>query len=242
MARGLRMKLETGQAFYGQKVGILVFSTKTPRIPGDAGHGGSFPYQVRYEIVEGGFADLITGSAGIKDAILKAGQNLTRLGIRAIIGDCGMMSLYQDCLGKELGVLFAGSSLCLIPTVWQLIGRHGTIGIITGHSKLLGRQHLKHSGWDEDMDISMQGMEDQKHFREIVIEGGLHLNREAMLKDVLEAGKKLREKTPGLRAVIFECSNLATYSSALAEELELPVFDTISAANLLEYGVHPPRY
>ena len=30
--------------------------------------------------------------------------------------------------------------------------------------------------------------------------------------------------------------------SALAEELELPVFDTISAANLLEYGVHPPRY
>lgn len=236
------MKLETGQAFYGQKVGILVFSTKTPRIPGDAGHGGSFPYQVRYEIVEGGFADLITGSAGIKDAILKAGQNLTRLGIRAIIGDCGMMSLYQDCLGKELGVLFAGSSLCLIPTVWQLIGRHGTIGIITGHSKLLGRQHLKHSGWDEDMDISIQGMEDQKHFREIVIEGGLHLNREAMLKDVLEAGKKLREKTPGLRAVIFECSNLATYSSALAEELELPIFDTISAANLLEYGVHPPRY
>ena len=236
------MKLETGQAFYGQKVGILVFSTKTPRIPGDAGHGGSFPYQVRYEIVEGGFADLITGSAGIKDAILKAGQNLTRLGIRAIIGDCGMMSLYQDCLGKELGVLFAGSSLCLIPTVWQLIGRHGTIGIINGHSKLLGRQHLKHSGWDEDMDISIQGMEDQKHFREIVIEGGLHLNREAMLKDVLEAGKKLREKTPGLRAVIFECSNLATYSSALAEELELPVFDTISAANLLEYGVHPPRY
>ena len=159
------MKLETGQAFYGQKVGILVFSTKTPRIPGDAGHGGSFPYQVRYEIVEGGFADLITGSAGIKDAILKAGQNLTRLGIRAIIGDCGMMSLYQDCLGKELGVLFAGSSLCLIPTVWQLIGRHGTIGIITGHSKLLGRQHLKHSGWDEDMDISIQGMEEQKHFR-----------------------------------------------------------------------------
>ena len=96
------MKLETGQAFYGQKVGILVFSTKTPRIPGDAGHGGSFPYQVRYEIVEGGFADLITGSAGIKDAILKAGQNLTRLGIRAIIGDCGMMSLYQDFMSEEI--------------------------------------------------------------------------------------------------------------------------------------------
>ena len=58
----------------------------------------------------------------------------------------------------------------------------------------------------------------------------------------MEAGKKLREKTPGLLEVIFECSNLASYSSALAVELELPVFDTISAANVLEYGVHPPRY
>lgn len=236
------MKLQTGQAFYGQHVGILVFSTLTPRIPGDAGHGESFSYQVRYEIVEGGFADLITGSPEIKNAIFKAGKNLADRGIRAIVGDCGMMSLYQDCLGKELGILFAGSSLCLIPTVWQLIGRGGTIGIITGHSQLLGEKHLRNSGWDDTIRISVQGMEDEEHFREIVIEGGFHLDRELMLRDVLNAGRKLREKTPDLRAVIFECSNLATYSADLAEELELPVFDTISAANLLEYSVHPPIY
>lgn len=236
------MKLQTGQAFYGQHVGILVFSTVTPRIPGDAGHGGTFSYQVRYEIVEGGFADLITGSPEIKEAILKAGKKLTGLGIRAIVGDCGMMSLYQDCLGKELGVPFAGSSLCLIPSLWQMIGRSGSIGIITGHSGLLGEAHLRNSGWNEGIKLSIQGMEDQKHFRETVILGGLDLDKELMLQDVLDAGRKLKSKTPDLRAVIFECSNLATYSADLAQELDVPVFDTISAANLLAYGVKPPRY
>ena len=59
---------------------------------------------------------------------------------------------------------------------------------------------------------------------------------------VLAAGEKLRAKTPDLRAVIFECSNLSTYSADLAEALGVPVFDTLSAANLLAYAVRPPRY
>jgi hypothetical protein len=42
--------------------------------------------------------------------------------------------------------------------------------------------------------------------------------------------------------VIFECSNLATYSADLCELLGVPVFDTISTANLLSYAANPPRY
>ena len=38
------------------------------------------------------------------------------------------------------------------------------------------------------------------------------------------------------------CSNLATYSADLHELLGGPVFDTISAANLLAYGAAPPKY
>ena len=85
-------------------------------------------------------------------------------------------------------------------------------------------------------------MQDEAHFDEIVIRGGLALDVDRMRGDVLAAGEKLRAKTPDLRAVIFECSNLATYSADLAEALGVPVFDTLSAANLLAYAVHPPRY
>ena len=153
-----------------------------------------------------------------------------------------MMSLYQDCLGAELGVLFAGSSLCQIPTIWQLIGRQGEIGIITGHSELLGERHLRSSGWTNDIPLVIQGMQDEEHFLEIVIHGGLALDVDRMRGDVLSAGEKLRQKAKDLRAVIFECSNLATYSADLHELLGGPVFDTISAANLLAYGAAPPKY
>lgn len=232
----------TGYPFYGQDVGVLVFSTVTPRAPGDAGNVASFSYPVRYEVVQGGFADLIEGGAEIKANLLAAGQNLTRAGIRAIIGDCGMMSLYQDCLGAELGIPFAGSSLCQIPMIWQLLGRQGSIGIITGNSEMLKEAHLRASGWTDGIGLSIQGMQDEAHFNEIVIQGGLALDVDRMRADVLNAGRKLKEKTPDLRALIFECSNLATYSAYLAEVLDVPVFDILSAANLLAYAVHPPRY
>ena len=114
--------------------------------------------------------------------------------------------------------------------------------MITGHSKLLGERHLRSSGWTDEIGLIVQGMEDEPHFTEIVINGGLDLNIDSMRRDVLNAGRKLRKKTPDLRAVIFECSNLATYSADLKDLLGVPVFDTISAANLLSYAVNPPRY
>lgn len=236
------MSVAFGYPFYGQATGVLVFENIAPRVPGDAGHAGSFSYPVCYEVIPGGFADLVKGSPQIKHAILEGGRRLVSRGIRAILGDCGMMSLYQHCMGAELGVLFAGSSLCQIPMIWQLLGRQGTIGVITGHSGLLGKEHLLHSGWSEEIPICIQGMETEAHFREIVIEGGLSLRPERMEQDVLSAGKKLREKSPDLRAVVLECSNLASYSASLAKELKIPVFDTMSAANMIHYAVEPDVY
>ena len=135
------MNCAFGYPFYGQTTGVLVFENTAPRIPGDAGHAGSFSYPVCYEVIPGGFADLVEGSPQIKKSILDGGRRLVSRGVRAVLGDCGMMSLYQDCMGAELGVLFAGSSLCQIPMIWQLLGRQGTVGVITGHSGLLGKAH-----------------------------------------------------------------------------------------------------
>lgn len=64
-----------------------------------------------------------------------------------------------------------GSSLCQIPMIWQMIGHSGVIGVITGHSGLLRESHLRHSGWREEMELAIQGMENQPHFSEVVIRG-----------------------------------------------------------------------
>ena len=52
---------------------MLVFSTSTPRIPGDAGHAASFSYPIRYEVIKGGFAELLDYNDAIKDGVYYIG-------------------------------------------------------------------------------------------------------------------------------------------------------------------------
>ncbi len=236
------MKIKSGYPFYGQDVGVLVFSTVTPRIPGDAGNAHTFPFPVRYEIVQGGFADLIKGSDTIKENLRIACENLKKVGIKAIVGDCGLMSLYQDYLAEIISLPIAASSLCQIPLIWELIGRNGKIGIITGHSELLSLSHLENSGWHKGIGISIKGLQDEDHFNEIVIQGGLHLHVDKMRKNILHAVGDLLNQEPDIKALLFECSNIATFSNDVAEEYCLPVFDVFSVAQLLEYSVNPRKF
>lgn len=239
---GKEVKIRSGQAFYGQNIGILVNDSNSPRVPGDAGHSDTFTYPVRYQIADTSFMDMVAGSEESKKKLIEAAKKLKESGCRGIVADCGLMSLYQKVVAEQVDLPFVGSSLIQIPLIWIMLGKSSSIGIITGHSDFLKEEHLRQSGWDESIRIAIGGMQDKDHFREIVIEGGMELNPSKMEREVVEKATELKRTNPDIGAVILECSNLATYSRSVAEVLELPVFDTISAANLLQYGLCPPNY
>lgn len=236
------MNIGKGYAYYGQDIGILVNASESPRVPGDAGHAGSFGYQVRYQITGTNFSDLVDGCPEVREKVIKAAQRLKNAGCRGIVADCGLMSRYQDDVAREVGIPFVGASLILIPLVWHMVGCCGTIGIITGHSDLLKKDHLRSSGWSEDIKLAIEGMQTRAHFNEIVICGGMDLDPARMSAEVVDAALTLRLKETELKAIIMECSNLATYSHSVAKATSLPVFDIMSAANLLQYGLCPPVY
>ncbi len=234
--------MEKGYPFYGQYVRGLVFNWKAPRIPGDPGHGATFPFPVCYEVVEGTFAELIEGSEAVKDKLCHAVKNLEAKGIRAVIGDCGLMALYQQEMAGSCSLPVLTSSLALVPLLWHLVGQKGVIGIITGHAGLLQERHLRGAGISAEINLEIQGMEGEPHFREIVIEGGRALDEDLMGRDVLAAATKLTQRNKEIRAILLECSNLATYSRPLQEAFGLPVFDITGAALMLEHAVHAPAY
>lgn len=236
------MKISTGYSFYGQEIGILVNASVSPRVPGDAGHSLSFSYPVRYQITGTSFMDMVEGSPKTREKILNACRALKEMGVRGIVADCGLMSLYQQDVAREVGICFVGASLCQLPMIWNMVGRCGSIGIITGHSAFLRETHLRNSGWDEGIRIAIEGMETRPHFSQIVIHGGMELDVARMRQDVVDAAQALRQKNEDLKAIVLECSNLATYSRDVSEATGLPVFDTISAANLLQYSLNPPPY
>lgn len=42
-----------GKAIYGARLGILMLEARFPRIPGDVGHSGTWPFPVLYKVVKG---------------------------------------------------------------------------------------------------------------------------------------------------------------------------------------------
>jgi len=231
-----------GFSFYGQKIGILVFNQKSPRVPGDPGHSATFDFPVCYEIVNGSFSELINGSQKVEEQLIKSIKNLENKGIKAVVGDCGLMALYQRKMAGATNLSVLSSSLLLVPLIWDLIGREGSIGIITGHSELLNEKHMIGAGITEDINVTIQGMEEEPHFSEVVIKGGLELDTELMKKDVLSAVEKIVKRDNKIKAILLECSNLASYSKYVYDAFNIPVYDVVIGANILEYSVNPPRY
>ncbi len=60
-----------GKAVYGMPVGILMLDARFPRIPGDMGHAGTWPFPVLYRVVRGATPArvVLDGAAGLRAAL-----------------------------------------------------------------------------------------------------------------------------------------------------------------------------
>ena len=220
-----------------QPVGVLLFEQVGERMRGDPGLPGSLPFPVRLGYVPGSYRELIQGSPAIRDQLCQAASRLAREGAGVIVGDCGLMVLYQREIAQAAGVPTAASSLILLPLLRQLIGQDRTIGILTGHSQLLGYAHLIAAGASSLDGLVIQGMEEEPHFRQVVIEGQGRHDYDLMRRDVLRAAEKLLDRGRPVGGLLLECSNLCTYAWELSQTLRLPVFDIGTAAQFLRLGL-----
>lgn len=223
-------------------VGILMFPGNGERLLGDPGREGTFPFPVKYKVVQGSYQDLIEGSQKICDSLCNAAVQLESEGVSAIAGDCGLMVLYQEQLAKSVKVPVIASSLILLPMLQDIFGREKNIGIITGHSKLLSERHLSSAGVAQDSNITIVGLENGPHFKEAVLDKHCSQNYDRMMADVFSAVDELLNRTGEVGAILLECSNLPTYARAIADRYKTPVFDVTMALKFLAAAAKPERY
>ncbi len=101
---------------YGHIVGILMFDSTIPRIPGDPGHAETFPFPVIYETLKGfPFEDLISIKKDNIDILIKQARALQEKGVCLIATDCGLFGPFHEDLLKHLKVPFIGSALDIVP-------------------------------------------------------------------------------------------------------------------------------
>lgn len=205
-------------------LGILMLDTRFPRIEGDIGNPASFDFPVIFQRLEGiGPSDAVAAEPDhprVLAALAHNAQKLADAGAIGISTSCGFLALFQKELASVSPVPVATSALLLIP---QLKGQK--VGVLTASARNLTPRHFATVGAPEDTPI--EGMPEQGAFAATFLRDGPTLDRDAVERETVEAGRALVKKHPDLDAVVLECTNLPPYKAALQQALGLPVHDVL---------------
>ncbi len=229
-----------GKAVYGAPLGILMLDARFPRIPGDMGHAGTWPFPVLYHVVRGATPArvVLEGAAGLLPAFLDAAAALVALGAEAITTNCGFLSLFQAELAAHVAVPVATSALMQVPWVQATLppGRH--VGVVTVCAPSLTPKHLQAAG--APLDTPIAGTETGQEFHRVLIHAeSTDMDLALARQDVLDAGRTLLRRHPEVGAIVLECTNMPPYAASLRSALGLPVYDIYSMVSWFHAGLRP---
>jgi Asp/Glu/hydantoin racemase len=231
-----------GKPVYGARLGILMLEARFPRIPGDMGNAGTWPFPVLYKLVKGASPQRVVAeqAAGLLPSFIAAAKELEMLGADGITTNCGFLSLYQKELAAAVSVPVATSSLLQVPMIQSTLPAGKRVGIITVSAANLTRAHLLAIGLDPDLPVV--GTDQGREFTRVLIGNEDTLDVAAAEQDILDAGDALLRQDRSVGAVLLECTNMVPYARALRDRLGLPVFDIYSFMLWFHAGLAPREF
>jgi len=218
-----------GKNVYGESIGILMLDTKFPRIPGDIGNALTFPFPVRYRKVLGASAARVVKEADptLIAPFIEAAKELEQEGVCAITTSCGFLAIFHRHLAEAVNVPVFTSSLLQVPLVAAMIGSKKKIGIMTASKPHLTELHFKGVG-AEGIEKVIYGMEEQEEFTSVFLEGKEEMNVDKVEGEMVKVAKTMIEEHPDVGAIVFECTNMPPFRSAVQKAVNRPVFDIVT--------------
>lgn len=239
-------KIKKGQASYGEAIGILLLdSSLQPYIPGDVANATTYSFPVRFKIVNGLTGERIMNKdIRLLDQLIEAGRELVEKGVRAIMGGCGFMALYQREAAKQLEVPVFLSSLLQLPFLIKIVGEGWKVGIITANSKVLDDALLREVGVKDMNSVYIKGMQDKEYYRKTFIEEVVSgwFDSEKVEKELVSAAKEMIKEDSRIKVILLECSDFPPYGAAVQEAVNLPVFDFVTMINYVYSAVVKKKY
>jgi len=232
-----------GRAIYGAPLGILMLEARFPRIPGDMGNAGTWPFPVLYRVVRGASPErvVLQGARGLLDDFIAAARDLVDLGAEAITTNCGFLALFQAELAAAVQVPVATSSLMQVPWVQATLPLGRRVGVVTVSKASLTPAHLAGAG--VPLDTPVVGTEGGREFFRVLIKAEKQDMDVALAEqDILDAGRALVAANPDIGAIVLECTNMPPYAAALRDAVGLPVYDIYSMISWFQAGLRPRRF
>ncbi len=206
-------------------LGVVMLDTRFPRPVGDIGNPATFPFATRYRTVPKATVASVATAQDIAEslvgAVTGAALDLAAEGADLIATSCGFLAPLQDRLQARVAVPVLTSSLLLLPTIRARCGA-GPVGILTFDSRRLSPRHF---GPYFDSGDVVEGIESGAELYTVIDEDRDQLDVERAAADTVAAAQRLVARYNGLRAILFECTNLSPYRDAVAAATGLPVFD-----------------
>ena len=232
-----------GKALYGAPLGILMLEARFPRIPGDMGNAGTWPFPVLYKVVPGASPEkvVLKGAAGLLPDFIEAAKELVRHGAEAITTNCGFLSIFQKEIAAAVGVPVATSSLMQVPWVQATLPPGKRVGLVTVSGSTLTPAHLEGAG--VPLDTPLTGTENGREFFIVLIEAEKDdMDVTLAEQDVVEAAKALVAAHPDVGAIVLECTNMPPYAAAVQAATGLPVYDIYSMITWFHAGLRPRSF
>jgi hypothetical protein len=224
-----------GQTTYGEYIGIMLMDIFMPFPPGCPANASTFSFPVKYKVVKGANMERLVyqKEKDLLPLFIDAGWELVHEGVKAITGNCGFMILYQEDLAKELPVPVFMSSLLQLQFISRMLKPKEKIGIITTLSNKLTPEMLKVATGGAAIPIKVTGMEDKKHFVEVVHQEKGVMDFERMQTEVIEVARNLVKNDDMVKAILLECTDLPPFAAAVQKEINLPIFDYTTMVNFV---------
>ncbi len=201
-----------------------MLDTRFPRIEGDIGNPASFDFPVIFRTMTGiGSADAVAAHpdrSRVLAALKSNAEALTAAGAAGLSTSCGFLALYQKDLEALSRVPVATSALLLIKAF-----KDRKVGVLTASAANLTPAHFE--AVDAPPDTPVEGLPPDGSFAATFLRNGLALDRAAVERETVAAGRALLGKHPGIDTVVLECTNLPPYKAALKQALGVPVFDVL---------------
>lgn len=238
------MILKGGTNVCGIPIGILCLETYYGKVPGHIRNASTFRFPVMYKVVKGATPKrvIVKNDPELLGLFVEAAQRLEQEGVRAITGSCGFLALFQRELADCVSIPVYISSLIQIPVVYRMLRRDQRVGILTANKNSLTTAHLKAVGADS-VPVRVAGMDDQKEFCEVIIDGRRkELDEDQLAKEVLTVVDGLVRNHPEVGALVIECTDLPPFADRIQKKIRVPVFDIVTLTHMVYGSLVRTRY
>ncbi|MEO1452476.1 MAG: aspartate/glutamate racemase family protein [Pseudomonadota bacterium] len=231
-----------GKTVYGAGLGILMLNTRFPRIPGDIGNAGTWPFPVQYKVVTDATPDtVVRGDAEpLLEAFVTAGRELVDLGCDGIATNCGFLVPFQDEMTAALGVPVAASSLLQWPMIARALPPGQTVGILTISSETLTPAHLDAAAIPQGTPFAGTGA--TSHFTQAVLGDAGGIDFAQARADNIAAAERLIGEHPDVGAILLECTNMVPYAADIRRATGRPVFSIYTHLLWFQSALLPRRF